>query len=111
MQMSQPSDFGRALRELREARQITQTEVADALGINPTFISNLERGYAHGLSPRHFKALCQVLRLTAKDLVRLRRARLMTMLDRLLEPELASQPIHRMKAIIAVSRPGKRQRI
>lgn len=109
--MTTPSEFGRVLRELREAHHISQAEVAAALGINPTFISNVERGYADTLSAQHFKTLRKALHLTPRELVRLRRARLMTMLEKLFERELTAQPIERMKAIIAVSRPGKRQRI
>ena len=37
----------------------------------------------------------------------LRRARLMTILEKAFEHELMPQPIARMKAIIATSRPGK----
>jgi len=36
--------FGRRLRELRLARNLTQTELAERCGSNHPFISNLERG-------------------------------------------------------------------
>jgi|tagenome__1003787_1003787.scaffolds.fasta_scaffold20961637_2 transcriptional regulator with XRE-family HTH domain len=36
--------FGRRLRELRIARDMTQRQLADACGSNSPFISNLERG-------------------------------------------------------------------
>ena len=38
------SRFGRRLRRLREAKGLTQTEIADTFGIDRTFISDLERG-------------------------------------------------------------------
>lgn len=38
------SRFGRRLRHLREVKGMTQTEVAEAFGIDRTFISDLERG-------------------------------------------------------------------
>ena len=36
--------FGQRLRELRLARNLTQTELAERCGSNHPFISNLERG-------------------------------------------------------------------
>jgi transcriptional regulator with XRE-family HTH domain len=36
--------FGERLRELRTARNLTQTELADRCGSNRPFISSLERG-------------------------------------------------------------------
>ncbi len=38
------SRFGRRVRELRHARQMTQIEVAVTFGIDRTFISDVERG-------------------------------------------------------------------
>jgi transcriptional regulator with XRE-family HTH domain len=42
--------IGRRLRELRQRRGLTQTEVAEQLGIDQTLVSNYERGAArlHG---------------------------------------------------------------
>lgn len=37
-------NIGQFLREKREARGLSQTEVADALSVKPQFISNWERG-------------------------------------------------------------------
>ena len=38
------SRFGRRIRELRNARGLTQSEVAATFGIDRTFISDVERG-------------------------------------------------------------------
>ena len=38
------SRFGRRVRELRHARQMTQSEVAAHFGIDRTFLSDVERG-------------------------------------------------------------------
>ncbi|MBE7157800.1 MAG: helix-turn-helix transcriptional regulator [Rhodospirillales bacterium] len=38
------SRFGRRVRELRQAKQMTQMEVAVTFGIDRTFISDVERG-------------------------------------------------------------------
>lgn len=38
------SRFGRRVRELRHARQMTQSEVAVHFGIDRTFLSDVERG-------------------------------------------------------------------
>ena len=42
--------IGRRLRELRQRRGLTQTEIAEQLGIDQTLVSNYERGAArmHG---------------------------------------------------------------
>lgn len=37
--------FGHRVREQRLANQQTQEQLAEASGLHPTFISNLERGY------------------------------------------------------------------
>jgi transcriptional regulator with XRE-family HTH domain len=37
--------FGRRLREIRLERELTQERLAEAAGVHPTFVSNLERGY------------------------------------------------------------------
>lgn len=37
--------FGRRVRALRLAASLTQEGLAEAAGLHPTFISNLERGY------------------------------------------------------------------
>jgi transcriptional regulator with XRE-family HTH domain len=36
--------LGRALRELRQRKQLTQEGLADLLGIDPTYVSQVERG-------------------------------------------------------------------
>lgn len=38
------SNIGQFLKEKREAKGLSQTEVADSLGVKPQFISNWERG-------------------------------------------------------------------
>jgi transcriptional regulator with XRE-family HTH domain len=37
--------FGARVRELRLQAELTQEQLAEAAGLHPTFISNLERGY------------------------------------------------------------------
>jgi transcriptional regulator with XRE-family HTH domain len=37
--------FGARVREVRTAQGLTQERLAEAAGVHPTFISNLERGY------------------------------------------------------------------
>jgi transcriptional regulator with XRE-family HTH domain len=37
--------FGRRVREVRTAKKLTQEALAEAAGLHPTFISNIERGY------------------------------------------------------------------
>jgi len=37
--------FGQRVREVRLASNLTQESLAEAAGLHPTFISNVERGY------------------------------------------------------------------
>jgi ribosome-binding protein aMBF1 (putative translation factor) len=37
--------FGRRVREVRTAKGMTQEALAEAAGLHPTFVSNVERGY------------------------------------------------------------------
>jgi transcriptional regulator with XRE-family HTH domain len=37
--------FGERVRALRHEKGMTQEELAEAAGLHPTYISNLERGY------------------------------------------------------------------
>lgn len=37
--------FGQRLRQVRLERGLTQEQLAEAAGVHPTFVSNLERGY------------------------------------------------------------------
>jgi transcriptional regulator with XRE-family HTH domain len=37
--------FGQRVRELRLEKGMTQEQLAEAAGLHPTFISNVERGY------------------------------------------------------------------
>lgn len=37
--------FGQRVREVRTEKDLTQEAVAEAAGLHPTFISNVERGY------------------------------------------------------------------
>lgn len=37
--------FGDRVRAVRHERELTQEQLAEAAGLHPTFISNVERGY------------------------------------------------------------------
>jgi transcriptional regulator with XRE-family HTH domain len=65
--------FGRRLRELREARGITQAEVAQALGVNQSRVSEYEQGglRLHGAV---IVALTRTLRVSADELLGLEKA-------------------------------------
>lgn len=43
--------FGRRVREVRQAQGLTQEVLAEAAGLHPTFISNVERGYRTATVP------------------------------------------------------------
>ena len=60
--------LGRALAALRNRAGVKQTEVADAVGITSTFVSQVERGQ-RGLSWRTLHKVLAVYRATLRDLV------------------------------------------
>lgn len=37
--------FGRRVKEVRTSKHLTQEQLAEAAGLHPTFVSNVERGY------------------------------------------------------------------
>lgn len=45
-EVSGPSDIGRAVREARRKRSLTQQELADYAGVGLRFVSELENGKA-----------------------------------------------------------------
>jgi transcriptional regulator with XRE-family HTH domain len=60
--------IGRRLREIRKRRGLTQTEVAQQLGIDQTLVSNYERGAArlHGALVAGF---AKALRISADEIL------------------------------------------
>jgi transcriptional regulator with XRE-family HTH domain len=61
--------FGRRVRELRMAREMSQEELAERSGLHRTYISSLERGQRNvGLDNVH--ALAQALGVHPGDLFR-----------------------------------------
>jgi len=59
--------FGKRLRQIRRQKDITQEQLAEAVGISPTFLSNLERGI-NGPSFEILEKLSQVLHVPVRDL-------------------------------------------
>ncbi|HVV71954.1 MAG TPA: helix-turn-helix transcriptional regulator [Verrucomicrobiae bacterium] len=60
--------FGRRVREVRLAAGLTQEQLAEATGLHPTFISNVERGYRVPTVPTLIK-LAEGLQVEAGVLV------------------------------------------
>ncbi|HYI61526.1 MAG TPA: helix-turn-helix transcriptional regulator [Acidimicrobiales bacterium] len=60
--------FGKRVRELRLAAGMTQEALAEAAGLHPTFISNVERGYRVPSVPTMLR-LAQGLEVAAGRLV------------------------------------------
>lgn len=61
------------LREARESANVTQSELADALGIAPPTLSRIENGHT-GLAAHHIPTVVEVLGLTEDDAEVLRAA-------------------------------------
>lgn len=57
-------DYVRRIRDLREDRDMTQTEIAEILGTSQTMYARYERG-ANELPIRHLIALCRYYQVSA----------------------------------------------
>lgn len=68
--MSSPlmRSIGRAAREARRARKLTQEDVADRLGVSAQFYGRIERGHALPSVPTLFR-MAEVLDVSADDLL------------------------------------------
>jgi transcriptional regulator with XRE-family HTH domain len=60
--------FGRALREIRLKKKMSQGDIAEKLGVHRSYISGLERGKRNP-SLLTIKKMAQALGVQAKDLV------------------------------------------
>ena len=62
-QLARPEDFGTAIAEFRAVRGVSQVELANLVGLNRTYLSNLENGETPAFVER-FMALAKALGLT-----------------------------------------------
>ena len=60
--------FGRHLRKLREAKNLTQEELADKAGMHSTYIGQIERGLRNP-SLVNLQKLAKALRVSAGELL------------------------------------------
>lgn len=60
--------FSYRLRAIREARGISQRELADRVGVTPNYISNYERGI-NVPSIQLLEWICEALKVSASDLL------------------------------------------
>jgi HTH-type transcriptional regulator/antitoxin HipB len=56
-------DIGARIREARRTHKVSQQKIADALGMSPATISNLENGNINEIGLRKVLALCEQLGL------------------------------------------------
>jgi transcriptional regulator with XRE-family HTH domain len=61
--------FGARLRELRKQAALTQTQLAHRLGIDRTFISDLERG-RKSITLSYLETIAQGFNLTLSEMMR-----------------------------------------
>jgi transcriptional regulator with XRE-family HTH domain len=59
--------FGNRLRKIRRHKDLTQEQLADAVGITPEYLSNLERG-VNAPSFETLEKLAQVLEVDVTEL-------------------------------------------
>lgn len=62
--------LGGRMRALREARGMTQWQLAEHLGVQQPWIAKVEHGKAK-MSPEQLRAICQVLSVSADCLLML----------------------------------------
>ena len=60
--------FGQKVKELRLAKNLSQGKLAKRLGVNASYISQIERGLGN-LSLRRIEKLANALRVAIKDLL------------------------------------------
>ncbi len=65
--MQLKKQFGKRVQQLRQARKITQEELAERVGVSIESISNIERGI-HGPSFDNLEKLILALQVPAKAL-------------------------------------------
>jgi len=58
------------VKQRREALGLSQTDVANAVGVTPQAVSNWERRDSEYIRPKHLLALARVLEVSVEDLVR-----------------------------------------
>jgi transcriptional regulator with XRE-family HTH domain len=60
------TNFGKRLRQIRRQKDLTQEQLAEAVGVSPTFLSNLERGI-NGPSFDILQKLAEVLGVRVQE--------------------------------------------
>lgn len=59
-------DYGKRLRDIRTAKGLSAKQIADAMGIKPPYISDLERG-KKGMTINTLEKICEVLDISLVD--------------------------------------------
>lgn len=62
-------DFGSYLRDLRRSRRLTQQQLADAVGVDFTYVSKVENGRVDPPSEGTIRKIAEVLEADPEDLV------------------------------------------
>jgi transcriptional regulator with XRE-family HTH domain len=55
-----PADLGRAVAELRRARELSQSGLAERLGLDRSYVTKLERGHSSPLLDLVFDVLAEL---------------------------------------------------
>lgn len=61
--------FGKKLRRIRRGKDLTQEQLAEAIGVTPEFLSNMERG-VNGASFETLEKLSRVLEVPVDEFFR-----------------------------------------
>lgn len=60
--------LGSNIRRYRKALKLTQTELADKIGVQTSAVSKIERGVTDNLKQRQLETLCRLFSCTPADL-------------------------------------------
>lgn len=66
-----PADLGLRLRQVREMREMTLRQVAEAAQISPAYLHKLERGEVNAPSPHVLHAISEVLKIPYSQVMQL----------------------------------------
>ena len=67
LNMDIKKQLGKRIKELRQSKNISQENVAEFLGINPSNYSRIETGTSYP-RPENLEKICEILSVSARDL-------------------------------------------
>lgn len=94
-----PRAFGKLIREKRKAHGMTQSRLADCIGVTKAAVSHWENGRVEGIDPIHLHWLTQTLFLSDDDLTLFRSRPKLEFPELPPLPQIEMEVIHRYAAL------------